>query len=435
MEVIKSKDSGIAWIGHIPEHWRIAKLKRLLEQPLMYGTNEAAELDDTEFPRYIRITDFDDNGSLRDDTFKSLPPDKAEGYYLEEGDILFARSGATVGKSFLFQNYDGQACFAGYLIKAQTNRHRLLPDYLYYFTKSPSYESWKNIIFTQATIQNISATKYAYLSISVPPLLEQRRVVAYLDKTCAAIDTAIEKKQKQIETLNTLRKAIIHKAVTSGLDDTVELKDSGVEWSQLKPVHWKTCRVKDILDFFNTVRVPLSADIRGAMTDKTYDYYGASGVIDKVEGYLFDGTYILIAEDGANLLMRNSPLAFLANGKFWVNNHAHILKPRYGNIRYFVHLLESLDYSLYVTGAAQPKLTKENLGRYKIIVPPEEERNVIAEYLDVKVQEFKKLEENIKNQIATLQQYRKSLIHECVTGKRRVAEAAVARAGMTKNNE
>ena len=140
------KDSGIEWIGHIPAHWRVEKLKRILECPLMYGTNEVAELDDTEFPRYVRITDFDDNGLLRDDTFKSLSPDKADGYYLGEGDVLFARSGATVGKSFLFKNYSGQACFAGYLIKAQTNRHRLLPEYLYYFTKSPSYDSWKNII-------------------------------------------------------------------------------------------------------------------------------------------------------------------------------------------------------------------------------------------------------------------------------------------------
>jgi type I restriction enzyme S subunit len=110
------KDSGIDWIGHIPEHWRVEKLKRILECPLMYGTNEVAESDDT---------------------FKSLPPDKADGYYLDEGDVLFARSGATVGKTFLFKGYDGKACFAGYLIKAQTNKQKLLPEYLYYFTKSP----------------------------------------------------------------------------------------------------------------------------------------------------------------------------------------------------------------------------------------------------------------------------------------------------------
>jgi len=89
-------------------------------------------------------------------------------------------------------------------------------------------------------------------------------------------------------------------------------------------------RVKDVMEFFNTVREPLSAAELGGMPEKTYDYYGASGVTDKVEAYLFDGTYILIAEDGANLLPRSKPLAFVATGQFWVNNHAHILKPRWG---------------------------------------------------------------------------------------------------------
>jgi type I restriction enzyme, S subunit len=158
------------------------------------------------------------------------------------------------------------------------------------------------------------------------------------------------------------------------------------------------------------------------MIEKKYDYYGASGIIDKVDDYLFDGTYILIAEDGANLLMRNSPLAFLATGKFWVNNHAHILKPQFGNDQYFVYLLESLDYSLYVTGAAQPKLTKENLGKYKIIIPPRDEQNTISNFLDNKAKELAGLIENIVTQISTLRQYRKSLIHECVTGKRRITD-------------
>jgi type I restriction enzyme S subunit len=105
-----------------------------------------------------------------------------------------------------------------------------------------------------------------------------------------------------------------------------------------------------------------------------------------------------------------------------INNHAHILKPRSDNIRYFVYLLESLDYSLYVTGAAQPKLTKENLGKYKIIVPPKTEQDLITDYLDAKTAELKELNKNIENKITALQQYRKSLIHECVTGKRRITE-------------
>ena len=211
---VELKDSGVEWLGRIPKHWRIEKLKRLLSQPLMYGTNEAAEIDDPEYPRYIRITDFGDNGTLKPESFKSLPPDKAEGYYLEEGDLLFARSGATVGKSFLFSHYKGLACFAGYLIRARTNKIKLLPQYLYYFTKSPAYFTWKNVIFTQATIQNISATKYAYLPVSVPSVDEQQLIIQHLDKKMKSLDNMQSNLSDQISTLEQYRKSLIHECVT-----------------------------------------------------------------------------------------------------------------------------------------------------------------------------------------------------------------------------
>jgi len=183
------------------------------------------------------------------------------------------------------------------------------------------------------------------------------------------------------------------------------------------------------MEFFNTVRVPLSAAERGLMTERIYDYYGASGVIDKVEEYLFDGTYILIAEDGANLLTRSKPLSFLATGKFWVNNHAHILKPRWrGDNTFFVNLLESQDFSLFVTGTAQPKLTMENLGRFKLAVPPVEEQREIAVFVCKKDAEFRALSAQIERQVDALTAYRQSLIHECVTGQRRITEADVRRA-------
>jgi type I restriction enzyme S subunit len=139
---------------------------------------------------------------------------------------------------------------------------------------------------------------------------------------------------------------------------------------------------------------------------------------------LFDGTYILIAEDGANLLTRSKPLAFLATGKFWVNNHAHILKPRLGGDNtFFVTLLESQDFSSFVTGAAQPKLTMENLGRFKLAVPRVTEQKEIAAFIREKDTEFRGLFAEIESQIETLVAYRNSLIHECVTGQRRIAEA------------
>ena len=128
---ILMKDSGVQWIGDIPENWKVKVLKRVLAEPLKYGANEAAEFENTDHPRYIRITDFGNDGLLKDDTFKSLEPQIAEPYLLNEGDVLFARSGATVGKTFQFKNYKGKACFAGYLIKANPQNYLISSDFLY----------------------------------------------------------------------------------------------------------------------------------------------------------------------------------------------------------------------------------------------------------------------------------------------------------------
>lgn len=209
------KDSGIEWLGEIPEHWEVKCLKYLLSQRLMYGANESAEEENKEDPRYIRITDFGNDGKLKSDTFKSLSSEKAKNYLLSDGDILFARSGATVGKTFQFKNYNGSACFAGYLIKATPDPRKLDSDYLYYFTKSGSYDSWKESIFNQATIQNIGADKYAVLQIPLPrSVQEQRSIVSQIKNECEIIDSKISKTQKLIDLLTEYRTALISEVVT-----------------------------------------------------------------------------------------------------------------------------------------------------------------------------------------------------------------------------
>ena len=238
------KDSGVEWIGNIPQDWDITKLKWLLKDKLKYGANESAELVDKTLPRYIRITDFDESGNIRENTFRSLPNEIAQDYLLDEGDILFARSGATVGKTFQFKNYKGKACFAGYLIKASPNTKKVLSDYLYLFTKSSSYEYWKNSIFIQATIQNIGANKYQYLDIPVPPLSKQRAIADFLNRKTTQIDTLITKKQRQIELLQEHRTAIINQAVNKGLNPDAPMKGSGVEWLGEIPGHWEVKKLK-----------------------------------------------------------------------------------------------------------------------------------------------------------------------------------------------
>lgn len=155
-----------------------------------------------------------DDGKLREDTFRSLPREIARKALLEPNDVLFARSGATVGKTFMFRDYDGEACFAGYLIRARTLPWKLDPLFLYLFTKSTAYESWKNLIFTQATIQNISAAKYNYLAIPLPPLEEQRAIVAHVEEKSAEFRCLAACITTQIATLTAYRKSLIHECVT-----------------------------------------------------------------------------------------------------------------------------------------------------------------------------------------------------------------------------
>lgn len=203
------------WIPKIEKGWKIQPLKRLLSSKLKYGANEPAINEDLTEPRYIRITDFSKDGKLKKNTFKSLPFDKAKEYLLKEGDVLFARSGATVGKTFIFKDYDGVACFAGYLIKADCNQELLLPEYLYFFTKSKGYEEWKNLIFTQATIQNIGADKYQYLKISIPSSIkEQKEIVDRILNLQEKTDKTKDKIKNQIITLKNYRKSLIHESVT-----------------------------------------------------------------------------------------------------------------------------------------------------------------------------------------------------------------------------
>jgi type I restriction enzyme S subunit len=146
-------------------------------------------------------------------------------------------------------------------------------------------------------------------------------------------------------------------------------KDSGVAWIGDVPEHWEVKRLKYVANNLNYKRIPLSSEQRSGI-EKIYDYYGASGVIDQVDDFLFDGDFILVGEDGANLITRSVPLAFKASGKFWVNNHAHILQPKNGNIEFFTYYLESIDYSIWISGSAQPKLTSENLMNIHVGFPP-----------------------------------------------------------------
>ena len=168
------KDSGIEWIGKIANEFAVYKFKYLLKTPMQYGANEAGITFDKTLPRYIRITDITSDGRLKQDNRLCIEDTVAKPYILQDGDLLFARSGGTVGKSFLYKQSYGNAAFAGYLIRAVVNRTIAVPEYVYYYTNSSIYDTWKNSIFIQSTIQNIGADRYSNMPIIVPNNIEEQ---------------------------------------------------------------------------------------------------------------------------------------------------------------------------------------------------------------------------------------------------------------------
>ena len=378
--------------------------------------------------QHYSIPNFDEFGAPACEDGATIASNKT---LLRGGEILFSKLNCHKPRVWLVRHDDHiKVASTEFIPLAEWHSGKTDKRFATYLVGSAVFAEYMTCFQTSVTNSHrrINPSDLWQTRIPLPPLPEQQRIAAYLDASCAAIDAAVAAKRRQLETLDALRKSTIKRAVTLGLDPLVQTQHTDVEWIPEMPKHWRLTRVKDVMEFFNTVRVPLSAAERGLMTAKTYDYYGASGVIDKVEAYHFDGTYILIAEDGANLLTRSKPLAFLATGKFWVNNHAHILKPRWdGDNTFFVTMLESQDFSLFVTGAAQPKLTMENLGRFKLAVPKLAEQRQIAAFIREQDAEFRPLFAQIERQIETLVAYRKSLIHECVTGQRRITETDINR--------
>jgi len=199
-----------------PAHWQWTRLKFIRSGSFQYGANEPAASEDRAAPRYIRITDLSDDGTLRDDTFQSLPEAVAAPFLLQDGDILLARSGATVGKALRYRAEWGRACFAGYLVRLRPDRRKILPDYLYYYTQSQAFRRQVWVSTVQSTIANVNAERFGNFTIPLPPVEEQRVIVKFLDARTQKIGALLRVVEQQLGKLREYRRALIVSAVTKG---------------------------------------------------------------------------------------------------------------------------------------------------------------------------------------------------------------------------
>ena len=419
------KPSGIDWIGEIPCSWNIKRIKYLAQLKGRIGWQGLTSDEYTDVgPFLITGVDFS-NGGINWENCVHITEERwaeAPEIHIKNGDLLITKDG-TVGKVAIVENLQGKASLnSGVLLIKTSNDYN--KKFLYWALLSEEFWTWFRLKNAgNSTIVHLYQNDFAEFSYTFPGITEQNAIADFLDKECAQIDSIAADLEKQIALLQQYKKSLITETVTKGLDKSVPMKDSGIEWIGKIPAHWKAKRLKYVMNNFDAQRKAIEAQNRSQDGEILYDYYGASGAIDKIDDYIFDETSILIGEDGANLVLRNLPLIYIATGKYWVNNHAHILRPKSeSDLYYMAHQMEIIDYSQFITGSAQPKLSQENLNNVFLVVPPLNEQQCIASYLEEKISCIDTIVCKKQEQLSTIQQHKKSLIYEYVTGKKRVKE-------------
>lgn len=410
------KESGIEWIGEIPKEWNLAPAKYLIEIKKRIAGKEGYTV--------LSIT----QSGIKPKDITSGEGQLAESYanyqFIHPGEFGMNHMDLLTGWIDI-SNYFGVVS-PDYRVFA-TRHSQIEKRYLLYLYQM----CYKNKIFYSlgqgAALMGrwrLPATNMMNMKLPVPPIDEQTIIADYLDHKCTQIDSLVSNIEAQIAKLNEYRKALTTQAVTKGLDPNAEMKDSGIEWIGEIPKGWEVSRIKYKVDLLDEYRIPVNAENRINDVEELFPYFGASGQIDWINGYTIDDDILLIGEDGANLLLRNLPLIYRSSGKAWINNHAHILKGKSGmSDSYLFYMLESGDYTTYVSGSAQPKLTQTNLLNFRIPVPPFTEQTAIAFYLDDKSSRIDSITSAYKKQLQELSEYKKSLIFDYVTGKKVIPDS------------
>lgn len=413
------KPSGVEWLGEVPEHWKVKRLKYVLREPLKYGANESAELDDRELPRYVRITDIGEQDSLRAETFRSLPIEVARPYLLHDGDILFARSGATSGKTILYKMAWGPCAYAGYLIRARLDTSQAKPTFVRYFTASNNYWQWLSASFIQATIQNVSAERYADLSLPLPHPDEQCAIADFLDRETAKIDRLVAKKRTLIERLKEKRTALISRTVTrglppdaaraAGLDPHPKLKSSGIDWLGEVPEHWEMKQLKWAIMFQRGHDLPADEREEGAVPLVSSSGVSATHSRSAAKGPgIVTGRYGTVGE------------FYLIEKDYWpLNTTLYSIDLRGNEPRFLQALLRHLSPLFLVNAvkSAVPGIDRNDIHPIPAAIPPGPEQKVIADYLGRETAKIDQMISKVEAAIERLQEYRTALITAAVTGK------------------
>jgi type I restriction enzyme, S subunit len=440
------------WSDGAPSGWKVDRLKDCMSAVVggEWGDDPGSDVQGRDLA-VLRVADFT-NGSVEHDdlTVRRIKRSKIPQRLLTGSSLLVEKSGGGekqwVGRVVHPGELPFDAICSNFIAKlevAPTQDAKFL-NYIF----SALYETQQNRPHVRQTtgIQNLALHHYLGVNVSLPPLPEQKRIAAYLDSSCAAIDLAIENKQKQIDTLDALRKSIISSAVLSGLSDSSTKRETGNIWIKHVPAYWKVVALKRLSQM--QTGITLGKKYEPPLIERPYlraanvqDGHIDLETITTIEipeklaaRYELETDDVLMTEGGdLDKLGRGFPWegqipgCLHQNHVFAIRTNRRLLLPKF--LAYLTASSYGRDY-FEATGKRTTNLASTNstkVGLLPIPLPPIEEQQLIVKYIDAKIKTLQQVDGALSEQTTTLRNYRKSLIHEYVTGKRRLTESQSAK--------
>ena len=413
------RNSGIEWIGDVPALWEFKRLKYTSTLAGRIGWQGlTSEEYRTEGVYLVTGTDFKDGRIDWGSCVRVSEARWAEAtqVQLEEVDLLITKDG-TVGKVARCIDLPDKASLnSGVMVI----RHKVPMStyFLYWVLQSPVFSGWFSDVNAGAsTISHLYQADFYNFGFFIPPTVqEQEQVASLLDVETAKIDQAMSLLRRELETLEQFKKSVIHEAVTKGLDPTVPMKPSGVEWIGEIPEHWGIKKLKYLCKMNSGMN--LTSEEISEVGD--YPVYGGNGIRGYYSKYNNDSSCVLVGRQGA--LCGNIQLGV---APFWATDHAVVVKELSGyGKKYAFYALTAMNLNRLSMAAAQPGLSVEKIICEFSPVPPSVEQESIASALESKVVGIETVLETKYEQLEILKQQRQSVIFEYVTGKRRVSEDA-----------
>ncbi|GAB4253209.1 MAG: restriction endonuclease subunit S [Saprospiraceae bacterium] len=438
--MVKIKDSHIppgykkTEVGVIPEEWEVKRLGECLAKPPKYGINAPSVAFDDSLPKYLRITDITEDGRYSTSEQVSVNDPNAENYFLQEGDIVFARTGASVGKSYLFNPKDGPIVFAGFLICFTPAPLKLLADYLAQFSQLKTYWNWVKSVSARSGQPGINASEYCSLLIPLPPLSEQRsiaRVLSDVDGLLEALDGLIEKK-RALKTA-AMQQLLTGKKRLPGFGEGAGYKKTEVG---VIPEDWEVKKLGELGVFLKGKGikrddVESDGEVPCIRYGEIYTRYENS--ITDLESFVPKDVAasaqpirygdILFAGSGETAEEIGKSVVYLGNEDAVAGGDIVILRTSNQNYPLFLGFLLNIDSvakqkARFGQGDAVVHINADNLGQIKIPLPPLPEQRAIACVLSDMDAEIEALEARREK----VRQLKQGMMQVLLTGKVRLVE-------------